>query len=142
MAPRLDTVTRWDASKLPRFIESIEDREIKELVVRVALGAMMQRDVGKDDLTSYIEGCRTLGDLKETCLDGVVWGLLYHGPPENEYVKALDFCKAEVFASQERDFCYKKAFSRIDASYPYTQEKIKEICNGVHEQYRKYCIVN
>jgi plastocyanin len=142
VAPRLDAVTRWDASKLPRFIEGIEDREIKELAVRVALGAMMQRDVGKDDLTNYIEGCRTLGDLKETCLGGVVWGLLYHGPPENEYVKALRFCESEAFGLQEENFCYKETFSRITMSYPYAQEKIEEICNGVPEKYRKYCNIN
>ena len=79
-------------TQLMKTIERIKDRELKELVVRVALGAMMQRDVAQNDLTNYIEGCRMLGDLKETCLDGVVWGLLYHGPPENEYVKALRFC--------------------------------------------------
>jgi len=27
-------------------------------------------------------------------------------------------------------------------SYPYAQEKIEEICNGVPEKYRKYCNIN
>jgi hypothetical protein len=69
---------------------------------------------------NYSKGCRVLPEnLRETCLDGVIWGLLYHGPPEKEYEKPLKFCESKIFSEDERDFCYKDIFFRIEKSYPY-----------------------
>ena len=143
IAPRLDSLTGWDVSQIPNFIKNIEEESTKEFIVRVASATMMQRDVVKDDLTNYIEGCRTLPEnLLETCIDGVVWGLLYHGPPEKEYEKPLKFCASAVFTRQEKDFCYRDTFSRIEKSYPYPVEKLKSICQSVPEEYRSYCEFN
>ena len=139
-APYLDLLTGGDVSKIPALIKDIEDEGIKELIVRVALASVAQRDVAKADLNNYIKGCRMFPeDLRETCLDGVIWGLFLQGPPYKEYEEPLKFCESETFSEDEIDFCYKNTFSRIEKSYPYSAEKMRSVCESVPEGYREHC---
>ena len=138
IAPRLDSITGWDVSKITNYTEDIEDRETVQFVVRVASAAMMQRDVEKDDLSNYIRGCQRMPEyLRRVCVDGVVWGLLYHGQPEKEYIKALEFCGSGVFSDSERGLCYEDVFSRLKRKY--SPSKMEGVCEEVNEEHRARC---
>ncbi|MBI2013346.1 MAG: hypothetical protein HYS87_00720 [Candidatus Colwellbacteria bacterium] len=135
-APKLDLITNWDVSKVPSFIGELEDVYTKEIVIRGAVGAMMQRDVAKKDHTAYILGCRTFPeDLRIICLKGIVWGFMMHGLPEQEYIKLLKFCESPM-TKVEENFCYTESFSRFKAVY--APGKFQTICS-LDDKYKEYC---
>ncbi|MCP6719995.1 MAG: hypothetical protein KJI72_01535 [Patescibacteria group bacterium] len=140
-APRLDSATNWDVSKLPQHIKNIDNPDLRKFVVRVAAGVMMQRDIAKYDLTNYIQGCRTLkGNLPLACLGGVSWGLVMSSEPGREHVYALRFCGSGTLNEEERGTCYREALLQLKRSL--TPEKLKPVCESVDEKYRTYCIKN
>lgn len=138
-SPKLDVVTNWDISKVDNFIKDMADQSLVELIVRTAVGPMMQRDVNKEDLTNYVQNCRKLSaNLSLVCLRGVVWGLAQHGEPEKEYVKILKFCSNSPLNTQEKKSCYQEASDQFYRMY--SSEKVASICNEVTSVNRSDCL--
>ena len=137
-APKLDYILNWDIKKIIPYLNGIESDYTKEIIIRGAVGAMLQRDVVKPDLSNYVEGCRAFqGKFANICFKGIVWGFIMHGLPEKEYIKLLDFCNSKPLTVGERDYCYKESLDRFYSIYPPT--KAQEICGSIRSEYRIYC---
>lgn len=140
-AAKLDSITNWDIGKVKIFADEIDDLPLAQIVVRTAVGAMMQRDIVKNEHNNYVLGCRKYDEnLKKSCLEGIIWGFLLHGEPEKEYVSILKFCKSTLLNKSEQDFCFQQALKHFQRIY--TKEKIKKICQGIAKRYKDDCLNN
>jgi hypothetical protein len=89
-------------------------------------------------LEQSIEACRRLtSDLRTLCIASLGSGLMQFGPPEKEYVEALEFCAGSALAEDEKDACFAFVLSYVFGRYP--KEKSQTICAAVDAQYQKYC---
>lgn len=139
-APKITRITGQDIAKVNKFIIGMDEEKLIELVLRVAASSMMQRDAAKDDQIKYIYNCRKFSDsLYPVCLDGVIWGLSYHGELDNQHVKMFEFCEAKEFSETEEEFCYKDSFYHLARTQP--QEQMQIICETSRPKYRGSCYV-
>lgn len=107
MAPKLDSITNWDPSKILQYLTHVTDEHERQDIVRIAVGTMMQRDVALTNWDNYIRSCRALpSDLHASCVSGIVWGMIMHGEPQKEIVKPLLFCTSTLFTAVDRTACY------------------------------------
>lgn len=137
-AAKLVKVTKGDLSKVVRYAERIDDRGIAKLVTTVGAAVTMQEAVLRDDNSSFIDACQSFpSDLRDQCIDGVVWGFLYHGRIGEEHVKAMAFCESDRFSGDGRELCYQRIVAR--AGNMYSTERFKAICSSLSERYRHYC---
>ncbi len=73
-------------------------------------------------------------ELKNSCVSGLVGGVMEFGSPGQQYKEALQFCEAEGFPSELRRYC----FSAIQANSKeyFTADVIRQICTRVPREYR------
>ncbi len=139
MAPKLDSLTDWDVSKIPLYLNSIIDQQLREEVVKIAAGVMMQRDITLSSWDLYIERCRTLpSNLSAACLKGIVWGMTGHGEPTKEYSKPLQFCGSTFFTNEERRQCYYNLATQL--SLIYSVGRVGEVCDMTPVLYKEVCM--
>lgn len=137
MSAKLEKITDGNLTLVSKYIKNV-DINIAKLVVNVAVVTIMQRDILKDDQINFISDCKTFSlDLIPSCIDGIVWGFLYHGRINEEHVKAFKFCNSNLFDSKEQDFCYQRLVAR--AKNMYSGAKFDKICNLLKREYQHYC---
>ncbi|MBI3420894.1 MAG: hypothetical protein HY006_02420 [Candidatus Sungbacteria bacterium] len=86
-----------------------------------------------------INACRRLQKQFHTpCLEGFAHGILEHGTPDNEYKDALTFCQTSEMQSGERDLCLRYVLSHLDGWY--SNARVKQICESMEGDLRKYCL--
>lgn len=136
-AAKLESITKGDLRLVSSYVKNVNDK-IGKLIVNVAAAAMMQSVVVKDDQTVFISDCRLFSpELQPSCIDGIVWGFLYHGRINEEHVKAFKFCNSNLFDSKEQDFCYQRLVAR--AKNMYSEAKFDKICSLLKREYQHYC---
>ena len=138
MAMHLHALVGDDIEKLSEFAESIENQEAAGWVMHVAAAGILERAVVEKDHSRFIFACRKVEErLYQDCLEGISGGLVAHGEPEQEYVKALNFCRSAQMTKAEKEICYRHTFNTMKGIYP--QQKLKEVCLLAEKKYRHFC---
>lgn len=126
-------VTNNDFEKSAQILNTIpEDDLAKESLSGLVVELVNQ---GKTDYATTIDFCRNLPDrLRLPCITGFGEGFLKYGLPQNEYVKAVDFCSTPLLTNDEKKACFKRILSILKIWY--TTEKSQKICQLVEEKYQ------
>ena len=91
--------------------------------------------LGKTDFADTLAYCRGLAArFRLPCVTGFAEGFLKYGPPQSEYVGALDFCSAPRLAEQDRRACFGRILSILRIWYD--PEKARAICRSVEPAYQ------
>src|SRR3989344_8520607 len=99
----------------------------------------MERAVTENDHTRFLISCRKVPErLHIDCLQGISGGLVAHGEPEREYVKALRFCGSSLMTAEEKKVCYRHTFNSLRGIYP--ESKFKTICALAEKKYQEACL--
>lgn len=126
-------VTDNDFSQTARLIDTIpEDAYARETLAGLAVERVRLQK------TDYEETTRWCGSLPARfhipCITGFAEGFLKYGPPEAEYVRAIDFCGSQLLAESERSACFGRVLS-ILRNFT-TAEKAREICLKTELRYQ------
>lgn len=91
--------------------------------------------LGKTDYPETINFCRKLSArFRLPCITGFGEGFLKYGPPQTEYVKAVDFCSSTLLSDEEKKPCFERVLSILRIWY--TAEKSTQICQSVDQKYQ------
>ena len=95
----------------------------------------MQGDIVNESYEENVRVCRTLREkLEEACVGGIGVGLIAHGEPGREYLKAVPFCASVLLTNRERTACFGSTLSHFKAVY--SQKNMREACRMTPPQYR------
>ncbi|MCP6719992.1 MAG: cupredoxin domain-containing protein [Patescibacteria group bacterium] len=134
----LDSAGDRDLATIAKFVEGIPEDTLAGMIINTAAAGVVQGDITNDDFTNYILECRKTGErLRLQCIRGVVGGLLAHGEPGKEYIKALKLCDAGLLLEDEHKACFHNTLNGIKTIYP--REKVEQICKTIDEKYQSYC---
>lgn len=134
---KLDRYAEWKIENLSRFLRGVPS-SFAEMIVMNSVAGIIQRDIGLSDFTSHAHACRLIpGTGGIGCLKGIIGGLMAHGEPEKEYLKALDFCGGKNITLAEKKICYTHLFETASQMYP--SEKVAGICATFQEGFQEYC---
>jgi hypothetical protein len=88
-----------------------------------------------DDYPGTIELCRGIAErFHLPCIGAYAEGFLKYGPPQNEYLKAMDFCGFDALTNDEKHKCFQEFLGALRVLY--TVEKAERICQSIEENYR------
>ncbi len=126
-------VTQDDFKKSAQIINTIpEDNLATESLSGLVVELVR---LGKTDYKTTINFCRNLPTrFQLPCITGFGEGFLKYGPPQTEYIKAVDFCSSILLTDQEKSLCFERIFSILRNWY--TVEKSTQICKGIDPKYR------
>lgn len=117
-----------------QIIDSIEE----DAYALPTLEALVVERVRLQD-TNYqqtINYCRSLPKrFNITCIQAFGSGFLKYGPPQTEYIKALDFCSSGLLTDTEKTYCYNRVLSLLRQYY--SAEKSQTICQSVQTKYQQ-----
>ncbi|MBY0111046.1 hypothetical protein K2Y00_03555 [Patescibacteria group bacterium] len=120
------------------YVAQIENDQIAGMVINSAAAGVIGTNITDDNFIPFLHTCRTLpARVQEDCLKGLTGGFVAHGEPENEYIKAIDFCSDEELTPDEKDICYWNITRTFKDSY--SKEKVEQVCTGVEVEYQHYC---
>lgn len=139
-APKLNAILDYDLSRLPPYVDAIQDEKLKRLVTWVVPSVIMAEDILDKDHSQYIEKCRKgfSGNLRHICWGGSILGFFLQGEPEKEYQPILRFCLSKSWQSEEeRRFCWGEAFRQMQQHY--SKEKMAGICREIPDRYHALC---
>ena len=63
-----------------------------------------------------------------------------YGEPGKEHTRAIAFCDSSLLFSEEAEVCFEHILSRLRVWYP--QKESEQICQGVRQEYQKFCNPN
>lgn len=126
-------VSHNDFPRTAQFIDTIkEDAYAKETLAGLAVERARLQEI---DYAKTIEWCHSLAPrFGISCITGFAEGFLKYGPPESEYIKAIDFCASLLLSEKERVPCFDRVLSILRNFY--TVAKSREICLSVEKQYQ------
>ncbi len=122
-----------DHEKIAALIETIpeDDYAIPTLQSLVVERSRLDTSGYADTITF----CRKLSSrFREGCITAYGEGFLKYGPPQKEYVKAVDFCSSALLTEEEKLSCFERILSILRNFY--TVQKANEICLSVEAKYR------
>lgn len=129
----------FDIGKMTReYVEPIADQQLAQMVLDVAATTITQRYILDADHSRFIDQCRALGERwSEVCILGIAGGLMAHGEPEVEYVKAGRYCASPKLSEAVRAAC----FSHIQGYFRsyYAGEKLAGVCREMEKNYGQKC---
>ncbi|MEK7517798.1 MAG: hypothetical protein AAB583_04570 [Patescibacteria group bacterium] len=126
-------VTDNDFIASAKIIDSIEKNEyaiptLQSLVVELP-------HQGKTDYQQTLNFCRNLTlRFQIPCISAFAEGFMKYGPPQKEYLRALEFCDSNLLTKEEKQACFSRILSILRIWY--TAQKSQEICQSVDEKYR------
>lgn len=126
-------VSNNDFSRTAQFIDTIqEDAYAKETLAGLSVERARLQETDYDKTITW---CRSLASrFRISCITGFAEGFLKYGPPESEYVKAIDFCASPLLSEKERSPCFDRVLSILRNFY--TVARSREICLSVKKQYQ------
>lgn len=126
-------VAHNDFSATAQFIDTIpEDAYAEETLAGLSVERVR---LGETDYQDTIQWCRSLaGRFRIQCITGFAEGFLKYGPPETEYVQAIDFCGSKFLSREERRACFDRVLS-ILRNFA-TVAKSREICLSVEKEHQ------
>ncbi len=121
-------VTLNDFEASAKVLDTIPEDELAQESLS---GLVVERvRLGKSDYLQTLNFCRKLGSrFHLSCISGFGEGFLKYGPPQQEYVKAVDFCSSQLLVQEEKKVCFKRVLSILRNWY--TAQKARQICQGV-----------
>lgn len=126
-------VAHNDFVKAAGFIGTIEedDYAIHSLSTLVAERIRLN----KTDYNETLSFCRNLSPrFHIPCITGFAEGFLKYGPPQTEYVKAIEFCSSQILTDDEQKACFTRILSILRIWY--TAEKARKICESVDPKFQ------
>lgn len=125
--------TQNDFEKSARILNTIpEDSWAQESLSGLAVELVR---LGRVDYQTTVDLCRQLPNrFQLPCITGFGEGFLKYGPPQTEYIKAVDFCSSVLLTEKERKVCFKRILSILRIWY--TTEKSSQICKTVDPKYQ------
>lgn len=120
-------------SRTAKFIDTIqEDVYAKETLAGLSVERVRLQETDYDKTAQW---CRSLAPrFRTSCITGFAEGFLKYGPPETEYVKAINFCGSSILSEEERRPCFDRVLS-ILRNFA-TVAKSREICLSVERRYQ------
>jgi len=119
------------------FIDDIQDDQMAGVAIGSAVATVIEAHLDQDSFVEYMLSCRNLEKrLRDSCTASVPYGVIYHGEPGKEYVKALALCRSPKLSDNEKAVCYQKLSSYMPVYWP---EKKEEICQAFEEKYQGFC---
>jgi len=126
-----------DFSKSVDFVKNIQDPDYAWHAMHGLSSATASFRTG-GDYTDIISTCKTLNNrLREVCFGAFVGGIIEHGPPEREYLVALDFCKTSGITASDASACYQAVQGY--SWHRYSLEKYEEVCKLIEKEHEKIC---
>ena len=126
-------VTGNDFAKSAQILDNIPEDDF----ARESLSGLVVERVrlGSTDYGQTVSFCRGLGNrFHFPCITGFGEGFLKYGPPQKEYIKAVDFCSSSLLTDEEKTSCFKRILPILRTWY--TAEKAKQICQDVAANYQ------
>lgn len=126
-------VTGNDFQKAAQILNTIPE----EAIATESLSGLVVELVrlGKVDFQTTINYCRSLPNrFHLPCITGFGEGFLKYGPPQTEYIKAVDFCSSTLLNEEEKQACFSRILSILRIWY--TAEKATQICSNVDPKYQ------
>lgn len=134
---KLDRYAEWKIENLSRLLRGVP-ASFTEMIAMNSVAGIIQRDVSLSDFMEHAKACRSIpGEGGVGCLKGIVGGLMAHGEPEKEYLKALDFCGGKNITSAERKICYTHLLETASQMYP--GEKLAGLCASFPDDFQELC---
>jgi hypothetical protein len=88
------------------------------------------------DYSQIINFCHNLPSrFNMPCITSLGEGFLKYGPPQSEYVRAIDFCSSSLLTEDEKLNCFDRVLSILRNFY--TAQKSAQICQMVDPKYRQ-----
>lgn len=113
MSQKIDGVSGHDPIKAAAIANTAKRVDLRGSIVNVALAGMVQRDP-KGDQKNLLLACQSLtGPLKDSCIAGIVGGLVEHDTTGGNYGNALNFCGQDALNSDESGACYRALGANI-----------------------------
>lgn len=121
------------------FVMDIPNEEYAISAMEQLAPAMIAAKVGRgNDFKEELEVCKSLPEhLKNSCINGLVGGIIEFGKPDFEYIEAMDFCDSAELTETEKKDCFGRVVS--NASIVYSVSKTKEVCNMIDVKYELDC---
>jgi plastocyanin len=137
-AMRIHGLAGDDIEKIAElFIDQIEDDYMATVAIGSAVATVIEAQLDQDDFVKYMLACRNLAErLQKSCTTNIIYGVIYHGEPGQEYVKALLLCGSSKLGEEEKQVCYKKIATYLPVYWP---NKREEICSAFEEKYQTFC---
>ncbi len=127
-------VTGNDFEKAAQILNTIPE----EAIATESLSGLVVELVrlGKVDFQTTINYCRSLPNrFHLPCITGFGEGFLKYGPPQTEYIKAVDFCSSTLLNEEEKQACFTRILSILRVWY--AAEKSTQICSSVDQKYQR-----
>ncbi len=124
--------------KAAAFVNSIGD-SVGEIASVFALSSEYTRihrsEFSEEDM---IEKCNLfVGENNDSCIFGVVLGLIHSGLPGEEFKDTISFCENGLMSGSQRKACFGYFLPRLGTLY--SDKKAKEICALINKEYRHLC---
>lgn len=125
-------VTGNDFEKSAQILDTIPE---DDWALESLSGLVVERvRLEKTDYQETINFCRDLGErFHLACIRGFGEGFLKYGPPQTEYIKALDFCSYKFLSVEEKAACFDRVLAILRTWY--TAEKAQQICESTEAKY-------
>ncbi len=126
-------------SEAIKFIFAIKNSVYSTSALEQLVASAISHKVGKNENYSLeIKDCQSLsGDLRNSCFDGLIGGILEFGRPGEEYLEALDLCKNAGLHESDKKNCYNRLISTSKILYSVTEAK--KICQMIDIRYQNSC---
>ncbi len=121
-----------------KFVNAIPDDETAKMVMGSAASTVIESTLGRERYDDFAAACRALPErLGDSCINGLLGGLVAHGEPGKEYKKALAFCASPEFTEEERSSCYRHLFEKFHQVY--LAEEVLRLCQSIPIRHQKSC---
>ncbi len=138
MAPAILWLGDYRLEDSLNYLKLAEEKYRDILVRSLASGSVRFIFNRNERVEEKIDLCRSLDqELALSCVGGLVSGIVQFGPPDEEYVGAIDFCLREELTQVEQETCGLELVRY--AQYRYPKEKSEEICNTVKAKINITC---
>lgn len=139
MNTRASALSKGNIENAIKFVISIPDKKYSMIAMAQLIPAMISNRVGQNtNFDNEIKVCIDLPEyLVESCINGLVGGIMEFGKPDYEYIEANKLCESFKENEVGKSLCYKYVIS--NSHMLYSKGKIKEVCGLIDEKYRTNC---
>ena len=119
------------------YTNAIQDSDYRSVALQEAVSFYVQVVKSQKKLLTLEDArvCELPADaLKNSCVGGLIGGIMEFGSPGQQYKEALEFCEADGFPSDLKRYC----FSAVQANSKeyFTATVVRQICARVPQEYR------
>jgi hypothetical protein len=126
-------VTHDDFAKSAAIIDTIQnDTYAISAMYTLAIELVHTK---KNDYQGALNFCRSLSDrFQRTCITSYAEGFMKYGPPQKEYVDAVQFCNSPLLTEDDKKACFGRVLAVLRIWY--TAQRSAEICQSVDPRFQ------